>query len=805
MRGRLGAPLLIAVLGLVFFADLVAHPTKTLYSDYSDLLTLHLPSRRFLVEAWQETGQLPLWCPYNFAGLPCVHDIQVSAFYPPHLPLLLLPPEHLGAALSWLVVLHVVLAGWCMYAYARSRGLQDPGALVAAVGYMFAGKWLLHLLAGGHYNMVPLAWLPLVLLGLEQAIRWRRLLPATWAGVVFGFVVLGAYPYVSLYAGLFVALWSLGTALEEAGYLEGIGPRSRRRSLAALLWWAGMGCCTALVAVAVGAVQLLPGMEFAGEASRSAGVSVSPQLLQDGFRSLAGLVGPALVEEPNGWENRAALGVLWLALVLMSPLLGGRRVRFEAGVCLVLLGFVVCGAAVFQWLPGFRLFRMPSRMYLVAALPAALLAGRTVQALVAAPGLDPDLRRRCRRILLQVAGVVLLLAVLFTVLVPLWHPDMRVRFHPYWATLLLTIPGAWWLLGRRSAWSAPAAVVLCLLDVATLSWPLVAVRPEDELYAPSECVRYLASRRGEYGRVLDVNPSSPPTAANHTPLWPGLPAVERVEPVRGFNPIDILRYKEFLEFIADDDRPLSPLDGMFTGPIVGTFPIRNQSLADLLGIRFLLLPADQPLEATAQTDRPHDTWTPVADDPRPVGFNFIPVTPSCRDCGLHALPPYRVYENRQALPRAFVVPEAQPLPDRAAVLPALKSTDFRRRVLLEDFRPPREEPAASAVMSFRAAAVREYRPNRVSIEVDGPGPGYLVLADPWFPGWTCAIDGREARVYRANYVFRAVQLPAGSREVVFTFAPASYRWGKIISGGTVVAVLALSLWALAARVRGLRA
>src|SRR5262245_3696312 len=121
MSVRPGAPTLIAALGVLFFADLALHPSEMLYSDYSDLITLHLPSRHFLVRSWQETGAVPLWCPYNFAGLPFVHDVQSSAFYPLHFPLYFLPESMLGAAMSWLIVLHVIIAGWCMYAYARCR------------------------------------------------------------------------------------------------------------------------------------------------------------------------------------------------------------------------------------------------------------------------------------------------------------------------------------------------------------------------------------------------------------------------------------------------------------------------------------------------------------------------------------------------------------------------------------------------------------------------------------------------------------------------------------------------------------
>ena len=145
--------------------------------------------------------------------------------------------------------------------------------------------------------------------------------------------------------------------------------------------------------------------------------------------------------------------------------------------------------------------------------------------------------------------------------------------------------------------------------------------------------------------------------------------------------------------------------------------------------------------------------------------------------------------DRSVFPRAFVVPEAAPLPE-SSVLDALKATDFRRRVLLEDFPPCRETAAAEG--AFRPATIRDYHPNRVTIELDGGPAGFLVLADVWFPGWTCLVDGRTTPIYRANTLFRAVEVPAGAREVVFTFAPASYQRGKILSLLSTIVVLLLS-------------
>src|SRR5262249_53969349 len=151
-------------------------------------------------------------------------------------------------------------------------------SFVAAVGYMFAGKWLLHLLAGGHTIMAPLAWLPLAVLLLGGAIRKRSLVRATGAGAAFALIVLGTHPQITFYAGLFLALWCLGPALEQAGYLKSAfntSPERERgavpRSRSGLVSWALLGGWAALVAVALGAVQLLPALEAAPETTRAVG------------------------------------------------------------------------------------------------------------------------------------------------------------------------------------------------------------------------------------------------------------------------------------------------------------------------------------------------------------------------------------------------------------------------------------------------------------------------------------------------------------------------------------------------------
>jgi hypothetical protein len=787
--------LLIAALGLLFFARLGVRPSWILHSVFSDLLAFQIPQMRFLVSSWQQTGDLPLWCPYTFAGMPFIHDVQVGAFYPPHVFLYFLPDVMIGPALSWLIVAHVIVAGWAMFAYARSQELNRTCALIAAIGYMFAGKWLLHILAAGQYVMVGLAWLPFVLLLLERGVRRGGFLAATWAGVTLALVVLGSHPQLSFYSGLLIALWTLPPALEQTGALTPGGRSWRRIALALLRWSAGVAWCS-FVALALVTVQLLPTMEAVAQTTRRA-AGMQFNALAEFLLTTFGLVGPAPLGLPStmGWEYRTGWTVLWVATALMAPVLfrGHARRQLQAAICLGLVVFGLGGAAVFQDFPGFRLFRIPSRMFLIAALPIALLVGAVTQALFDALRSDPAMRRSLGRVL----ALVILVGLVSTTTV-YWVRGrwLGTPLLVYWGSLMLTVPLAGWVIRRVTQaehppgrWTAArfqlAWGLLLLADLWAMAWSMVSVRPQAPIYAPSACVQLVLDRRQDHERVLDREVAG---EWERTPFAFALPILNRVDPVRGYNPLDIRRYKEFVQFISDRDQAVPPANG------IGNFPIVNKSLLDLLGTRYLLQPIDLPPMEGEPVAVAHDPrWRKIGEDPAPQTHLFVAMD-------LQRLPVYAVYENREAFPRAFVVPRAEPLPEPDRILDTLKNADLHDVVFLEDY--PREPAGPRSSGEFRPAAIVNYQPNNITVEVDCAAPGFLVLTDPWYPGWTSTVDGRSTPIHRADYVFRAVAVPAGKHQVRFRFEPASLERGKMITAAALAAVLGLSLTTLLRPERG---
>ena len=82
-------------------------------------------------------------------------------------------------------------------------------------------------------------------------------------------------------------------------------------------------------------------------------------------------------------------------------------------------------------------------------------------------------------------------------------------------------------------------------------------------------------------------------------------------------------------------------------------------------------------------------------------------------------------------------------------------------------------------------------PNRVTIHAVLDAPGYLVLADTWYPGWQAAVDGEPVELLRANYSFRAVAMDAGDHVIEMSYHPMSVWLGLVLSLCTLILVIAM--------------
>ncbi len=144
----------------------------------------------------------------------------------------------------------------------------------------------------------------------------------------------------------------------------------------------------------------------------------------------------------------------------------------------------------------------------------------------------------------------------------------------------------------------------------------------------------------------------------------------------------------------------------------------------------------------------------------------------------HAEPVF-ISENTLAFPRAFSPSRAVTVSDketRLRVLSGLPALKLARETVLEEL-----SGEQGFFQDEGSVTLAGYTPDQVMLRVRRASPGYLVLADAHYPGWRAFLDGDEVRILRAYHALRAVVIPRGTHEVVFSFEPLDFRMGLWIS------------------------
>ena len=341
-----------------------------LVSD-SDLLMNHLPTALLIQRTFAQGHGLPLWNPYYGGGQPLAADPLAALFYPPtHL-------VHFFSLRNYYLILimgHLVFAGLGMLLLARrALKLSYLPALVAAVSFMATPRLLSHLGAGHITILQTVAWFPWLALACWATVKN----PRRWSAV-FGFclamAVLAGHPQMIYYGLMMVAglaVWFLGSRWRQEG---------RRAMLASLAGLAVAG----VIGVLLASVYLLPVMEFTAQSTRQLALSST-----DGY-PLRHFIHELIDQNPAPqlpWEGMVTPGLAVLALALIAMAARLRKAwPIVLGIALV-AGLTMGNESPLyhlaaKVLPGYDLFRGLARIWFVALVGFALLAGLGADALL---------------------------------------------------------------------------------------------------------------------------------------------------------------------------------------------------------------------------------------------------------------------------------------------------------------------------------------------------------------------------------------------------------------------------------------
>jgi hypothetical protein len=198
-----------------------------------------------------------------------------------------------------------------------------------------------------------------------------------------------------------------------------------------------------------------------------------------------------------------------------------------------------------------------------------------------------------------------------------------------------------------------------------------------------------------------------------------------------------------------------------------------KTLLDLTGIRYAAITPDPAGPLTLRG------WELIEQGHMAPEFTLRGAEPSAL--------PYAIYAVEDPMPRAFVLGQAKLLRSNMAMQEQIRQLNPREEVLLEkDLLPPGERQPLQPVEWL------EDRGDRLRIMATLTAPGYLVVSDAYFPGWTARVGGQPVPVVPANVGFRAVPLGPGRHEVVLEFWPPGLNFGAICSVTTLILVIVLT-------------
>jgi hypothetical protein len=166
-----------------------------------------------------------------------------------------------------------------------------------------------------------------------------------------------------------------------------------------------------------------------------------------------------------------------------------------------------------------------------------------------------------------------------------------------------------------------------------------------------------------------------------------------------------------------------------------------------------------------------------------------------------------LYKLSAENPYSWVTPVAVKAPDDQVLATVLNPRfDLKRAALFDTSANVRVSTGVQALPAPLALTthVSHYEPGKVAIDLSAPSPegASLVVSENFYPGWKATVDGKPARIGRADYTMIGVELPAGARSVELDFTSPTYERGKVITWiAIVLGFLALAAGALRDRRR----
>ena len=747
-----------------------------------------------MIEYRQETGEEPLWAANLFAGMP---GYNVS---PPALVPQIDEIPRAIRRISW-PFSHVIfmLLGTYMLVWYLIR--DTLSSLLAACVYGMTTYLPIILVAGHNTKFVALAFAPWLLLAFIYGMRKPSLMACLLFAAALAANLRAGHVQITYYVTFIAVVWWIVLAIEAW----------RQKKLPAFLKSTGLLAMGSVLALFMVAEHYWPTIEYKEYSIRgmSSGGEAGGLTWDYAMRwsQSPGELLTLLVADAYGggsatyyWGTKPFTGGPHYAgsIALLLGILAAWRIRSRLAISLGIAGglmilfslghhFGVLNRAMFNYFPLYDAFRVPETWLIAVVLVLAVLSALGLSYIVRREVSVAAERTKWQAIYIVfgvTGGILILLLTTGGSLFDFQREGERQQVITYVAQSAQRSPtdpqvvaAAEQLLSeqlvvpREDAFMAD--VRRSLLFVVLTSIALVAVRrgklsnwvfqgllvllvvldlggvarrylDTEHLSISKNPVQrittydvdeYVLEQEGQF-RVLSLE------SLDQTGL--GRPSFHH-ESLGGYSAVKLRLYQDFLDNILMDPNTSTP----------------NENALDMMNVRYILSQA--PVSGTSSVYSGSES-----------GFS--------------------VYENLDALPRAYLVGQTEIIEDPSEAMYRIQELDFDPA--LTAILPAPIEVAVTPIDSSSTAIVNtlNHSPRRITYEVETDAPRLLVISEVYYPaGWTAMLNGESVPIHRANYLLRAVAIPAGRHTLEMKFDPASQIWGKRISAISTIFVYGFTL------------
>ena len=765
-------------------------------------------------EYYERTGERTRWTNALFGGMP---TYQMSPSYDSTEPLTFVQKVYHLFLPNYVWLTFIMMLGF--YILLRAFGIPAWLAGLGGIIWGFSSYFFILIAAGHIWKFITLAYIPPTIAGIVLAYRKKYLLGGIITALFMAMQILSNHVQMTYYF-LFVILFMVGAFFEDAW---------RKKELPQFFKATSVLIVAGLIGVSINLSNLYHTYEYSKETMRgkselkyegAAAKQTSSGLNRDyitqwsyGIGETFSLLVPNVkggasvplsrsekaMEKANpmysslysqltqyfGDQPMTSGPVYVGAFVLMLFILG----------CFIVKGpmkWALLGATIFSillswgknfmgltdffidYIPMYNKFRAVSSILVIAEFTIPLLAILTLKEILTKPEL---LKEKLKYIYISfglTGGLALLFAIAPRLFFPTYIPgnemaalqnalpadqlspiianleEMRVHLFTSdaWRSFFIVTIGTLLLLAYnakklKATWTVAAIALLCLGDM----WSVNKRYLYDEQFIPKS-EQTATFRKTQTDELILQDPSldyrvlnfaGNTFEENNTSYWH--------KSVGGYHAAKLRRYQEMIDHhIAKEMQAayqeVATAGGQMDSVNAAKFPVLN-----MLNTKYFIFPAGQQ----GQT---------------------VPI------------------ENPYTFGNAWFIDKIQYVNNANEEIDAIGQVDLQQTAIVDSkFKEALKGVNEGYKDSLSTIRLTSYEPNQLVYETSSPQDGIVVFSEIYYPGWTATIDGKPADIARADYILRAMNVPAGKHTIEMRFDPQSLHITEGIAYGAMALLL----------------